>query len=136
MAAIKGANVVVKIDSTAVAGGKTKNLTINNTAIDVTNDDSSGWRTMLDESGQQNVDITVSGILVNSDLIAASITGTVLETMSFEFPIALDGDSSSGPKLSGDFKMTSFATGAETEAGVTFDATFNSSGVIAYTAGA
>ena len=136
MAALIGRDVVLTWDSVAVAGGKTTGMTINNTAVDVTTNDSSGWRTLLAESGQQNVDLTISGILVDSTLMAASISGDTTAATLFTFPKELDGDTASGPVIGGTFKMVSFATGEETEAGVTFDASFQSSGEVTFTAGA
>ena len=136
MAAIIGRNVVLTWNGSAVAGGKPTGMTINNTAVDVTTNDSGGWRTLLAESGQQNVDLTISGILVDSTLMAASISGDTTAPTLFTFPKELDGDTTSGPVIGGTFKMVSFATGEETEAGVTFDASFQSSGEVTFTAGA
>lgn len=135
MAAIVGRDVIVAIATVAVAGAKTKGLSIGNTMVDITNDDSSGWREMLSVSGQQNVDITVSGILVDSTLMKDAIVGTTLDAMTFTFPIGLDDNVLTGPIIAGNFKMTAFSTGEETEAGATFDATFNSSGVVTFTDG-
>ena len=55
-------------------------------------------------------------------------------TMSFIFPTDLAG-STTGPTISGTFLMASFSTSGDSGDKVTFDASFESSGAITFTAG-
>lgn len=129
MASLKGSNLVLTWDGTVVAGVKSRSISIGNTSIDVTTDDSNAWRELLEDIGVSNVDLSVSGIMTDDTLMTAALTGDVSATASFAFPAAVAGTSKA---LSGTFFMDSFNITGETEAGVTFDCTFKSSGAPTY----
>jgi predicted secreted protein len=129
MASLAGRKIVLTWDGSVVAGVKSRSITVGNSTIDVTNDDSNAWRTLLEDIGVSNVDISVSGILTDDTLLAASLSGDTTATASFAFDAGLTG---SAQTLSGTFFMDSFAITGETEAGATFEATFKSSGAPTY----
>jgi TP901-1 family phage major tail protein len=126
MSAQVGRKILLKRDGTVLAGVRTKSVAINREAIDITNDDDIGFRNLLAEPGERQVDLTVSGITVNSILRDASFEDpAVLEDLSLEYP--------DGSKIEGDFFLASYTENAEYNDAVSFDATLNSAGVIAYT---
>jgi TP901-1 family phage major tail protein len=126
MSAQVGRKILLKRDGAVLAGVRTKSVAINREAIDITNDDDIGFRNLLAEPGERQVDLTVSGITVNSILRDASFEDpAVLEDLSLEYP--------DGSKIEGDFFLASYTENAEYNDAVSFDATLNSAGVIAYT---
>lgn len=53
---------------TLFAGCQTTNLQINNEPVDITNNDSNGIRELLENAGSQSIDVSVEGIVNNSDV--------------------------------------------------------------------
>lgn len=135
MASFIGRDATLTWNSVLVGGVRTRGLSIANTSVDITSDDDSGIRTLLAEAGENQVDITVSGILESSTLMEDAQSGAVTSTMLLQFPIALDNNLVTGPSISGTFMMTSFSISGEYNGAPTFDATFNSSGAVTFTAG-
>ena len=131
MAASAGRLLRIKKGSGAgaavVAGARTDNLTINNEAIDVTDKDDIGWRTLLAVAGARSIDCDVEGILVDDTLmdIAAGAEAGLLD--DYEIDVAAIG------VFAGDFFLTSFTIGGEQAEGITFTANLQSSGAVTYT---
>lgn len=136
MSSFIGRLAVLSKDGTPVAGVRTKGLTVNNTAVDITTDDDSGIRTLLATPGEKQVDITLSGI--TNDLIftkeAISLTDAQ-DTYTLTYPPAADGSTTTGAEISGTFNFTSYSEGANYNEASTFDVTLNSSGTITFTDG-
>lgn len=122
-----GRGLVVKQGVTAIAGVRTKTVTINSEPVDITSDDSSGFRTMLDDVGQQSIDLSVEGVTENSTIRAAMLGGgsQLLTDITVAWP--------DGGTVAGDFYMNSYVeTGTYNDA-VTFTASLQSSGTWTYT---
>jgi len=118
---------------TLVAGVRTKGITVNGTPIDVTTDDSAGWRALLDLSGQNDVSLTVAGVVVGAGLRVESLTmADRVQPTDFEIPgtAALGGG-----KYSGEFFLASYAETGEYNGAMTFTAEFQSAGPVTYTPG-
>jgi len=114
---------------TLIAGVRTKSLTINGEGIDITNDDSLGWRKLLDQPAEVSVEITVAGILTDEVLATEAVSTTDrVQYTRFEWPGATAG------RLDGDFYLSSFSTTGEYQGSATFEATFQSTGAVAFTA--
>lgn len=106
---------------------KTKSATINNEPIDVTTDDDDGYRKLIEDvSGTRSCDIKAEGILKDRTALMADAIGSTAHTLRLAVPGVV--------QIDGTFKMASFELGAEMEDGVTFSASFQSSG--AFTIGA
>jgi predicted secreted protein len=121
MTASIGRSYLIKKNSTALAGVRTKSLSINHEPVDITTDDEDGFRTLLAEVGESSFELTVEGVAKDSTLFdAATGTGSRLLTdVTIEHP---EGT------ISCDVFITAFeSTGAYNDA-VTFSATFQSSG--------
>ena len=121
MTATIGRAYTIKKNNTAIAGVRTKTLSINHEPVDITSDDDDGFRTLLSTVGESSFELSVEGVLKDSVLFdAATGSGSKLLTdITIEHP--------SGT-ISGDVFLTAFeSTGAYNDA-VTFSATFQSSG--------
>lgn len=126
MASQIGRKLIVKKDGTAIAGVRTKSLTINNEAVDVTTDDDDGFRTLLSESGQKQVDMSVEGLTKDDALLKLAAEGSALvEAFTIEFP--------SGAEITGDFRINNLEIGAEYNDAITFTAEIHSTGEYTYT---
>ena len=128
MAAQSGRQMIMKKGSTAVAGARTTNLTINNTPIDITDITDAGWRTMLAEVGARSVDADVEGVLTDGTLIAVAVGSGSGLLSAFTVEVNGIGD------FTGDWFLSSFAITGQMADAVTFTANIQSSGVITFTA--
>jgi len=126
MAANVGRNLTISRNSDVIAGVRTKSITINNEPIDVTTDDSDGFRQLMEDSGTRSIDLSVEGVTQDDTLIAAAANGsTLIETYTITF--------ASGATISGDFRLNSVEKGAEYNEAITFSAEIQSTGEWTYT---
>lgn len=123
---VKGREITLKIDGATVAGVQSKGITINNEPVDVSADDSSGWRQLLSTAGSTSVDATLSGVTRDSDLIQSALAAGKTFDLVFTYP---DG---SGVSLTG--FLASYAVTGEYNGAETFDASYQSTGEVTYTA--
>lgn len=125
MTAAVGRALALEWDGTPVAGVREKSIALNGEPIDVTDDDDDGWRALLaDEAAQNEVTISVNGV-TKDDTLRAAWFGTRTSAMTVTFP--------DGGTISGNFFLQSYTeTGAYNDA-VTFEAEFQSSGIVTYT---
>jgi len=128
MAATAGRKLRIKKGSTAVAGARTDNLTINNEPIDITDKAASGWRTMLADAGVRSVDADVEGVITDATFLALAV-GAVANLLT-AYTIEIEGLGS----FTGNFYLNSFAVSGEQADAVTFTANIQSSGTITWTA--
>ena len=123
-----GRDFLIKKGSTVIASVRAKTVTINGEPVDITTDDSAGYRTLLDKAATRSIDMSVEG-LTDDDTLRAAMAGTgslLLTDINVEYP--------DGATLTGDFFITSLEeTGQHTDA-VGFSASFQSSGQWTYTA--
>lgn len=128
-AALSGRTVVVKRAGVAVAGARTKGITINGSPIDVTTDDDAGVRALLDVPGQVDVSISVSGLALNDTLRIESLNSTD-RTQITQF---IFGSGSPDRAFAGNFFLASYKETGEYQGSVTFEAEFQSAGTVTYT---
>lgn len=127
MPASSGRELVLKRGTTVVAGVRTKAMAITRAGIDVTSDDDAGFRTMLGEPGQLELNISVSGVTKDDVLRADAVNGVTLQAYTLEFE--------DGSTVTGNFFLATYTeTGTYNEA-VTFEAEIQSSGTFVFTAG-
>lgn len=128
MPAIKGRSVFIHRNGVLVAGARTKAIAINGSPIDITNDDDDGVRKIMEEPGQVDVTITVSGIVVNGTLRTEALsTSDRVKPTDFIF-----GTGSPTNRFRGDFFMSSYSESFEYQGVGTFEATFESAGDVVY----
>ena len=126
MAANIGRNLKIKRADAVIAGVRSKTVAINGEPVDITSDDSDGWRELLSDPSVMSVDLSVEGVTKDGELRAAIMAGTdlLLSDITVEYP--------NGDEMSGDFYLASVEeTGAYNDA-VTFTASLQSSGVIEF----
>lgn len=127
MAANVGRNLLLKTGSTVIAGVRTKGISVAGEPIDVTTDDSSGYRTLLAEAGQKSLDISVDGITTDNELRQAMLTGMTLTLagVSIEYP--------NGDTITGTFLLVNLEESGTYNDAVTFTGSLQSSGAWTYT---
>jgi len=133
MAESSGRDLVLKDAGTSpavtVAGVRTKGVKINAEPVDITSDDSSGWRELLDAPGQQTVDLSVSGITDDDTWRAKMLTALgsrAHEDMELTYP--------DGGTLTGKFFIASYVETGEYNGSVTFEMELQSSGTQTFSA--
>jgi predicted secreted protein len=121
-----GRELTLTWNSAEIAAVREKSVTINGEAIDTTNDDSDGWRTLLNVPSQNQVDISVSGVTMSQALKTDLFAGTRTRAVVITYP--------DGATLAGNFYLSEYVeTGAYNDA-VTFEATLMSTGEVIFTA--
>jgi|TARA_Y100000310_G_C20701393_1_gene830265 predicted secreted protein len=127
MAADLGRNTVIKTGSTVIVAVRSLSVEISNTAVDITTNDSSGFRTYLSDPGEKSVNYSVEGISSDPELRAAAATGTglMITDATIEYY--------DGATLTGDVYLSSFTETNPYNDAITFSATLESSGAFDYT---
>ncbi len=122
MVAISGRDLIVKKADTPIAGVRTKTLAIDTGVVDITNDDDSGFRKLLNRSGTRSLNLTVEGVWTDSILSAIAAgddTAMTLDDITIE-----DGTDI----ISGDFRMASFERAGSHDGEVTYTTELQSTG--------
>jgi TP901-1 family phage major tail protein len=137
MAAQKGSSLLIKIGDgaspevfTALAGLRTKTLTINAEQVDVTNSDSvNKWRELLAGAGIKSMSASGAGVFTDQ-----TVDGTVRTEMFAQviknYQIVVPGFGT----FEGLFQMTQLQYAGEHNAEVTWDISLESAGEIAFEA--
>lgn len=120
-----GRKIVLVRQGVEIPGIREKGITLNGEAIDVTADENDGWRDLLDESGENSVDITISGVTKGNDLKQEWFSGSKIKTTSLTWP--------DGGVLTGSFRLGTYTETGPYKDATTFEATLQSDGVISYT---
>ncbi len=127
MAESSGRNLIIKrlVGSvyTTIASVTSKSVEKSNTGVDITTDDSDAWQTFLAEPGTRAINLSISGVTVDDDLMDAISLGTssiVLEDLQILYP--------SGDTDTGSFQFGSLTYSGEKDGAVVFEASFSSSG--------
>lgn len=116
---------------TVIAGVRTRSMTIDASPIDVTTDDDSGIRTLLEDAGQRQIDISVEGILKDDTLLEQIVDGALfLQELTIKFPFTF---TTTQATLVGDFRLNNFEITGEYQGAITFTATLQSSGAFVFT---
>lgn len=121
MAAAVGRTLTLTYGGAVIAGARTKTITINGTPVDITSDDDSGYRTLLEASGEKQIDMSVEGLAKDDVLVEAlANNGTLIAEAVLTLP--------SGATITGDFRLNSVELGAPYNDAVTFTAELQSTG--------
>ena len=110
-----------------IAGVREKGINVAGEPIDVTSDEDSGWRTLLENPAQNEVNISLSGVTKDERLRNDFFNGNRTQIAQIVWP--------NGAILSGTFYLASLEiTGAYNDA-ATFSAELQSSGAVTFTPG-
>ena len=123
-----GRNQVLTWDGEEIAGVKTKTVTVNGEAVDITDDDSNGWREVYEDAGTLGVELSIEGYA--KDWRLQEVAFSVEDRID---AVVLTGDN--GAVLSGDFYLQDYEQGMEHDGFTSFSATLLSNGEISYSAG-
>src|SRR5690554_2528767 len=102
MAAKVGRHDAFTWGGVTIGGIRSKGLAINGEPVDITTDDDSGFRTLLDVSGQDQVDFSISGVVKDRRIIEDFMTGDRTKEVVFTF-------GAGGGTLTGDFRLVSLS---------------------------
>ena len=134
MAAQKGAALLLKINTTSstyvtIGGLRSTSITLNDEAVDVTNKDSSGNRTLLADGGVFSLSVSGSGVFTDS--AAEETLRSTMNASTFKnFQVVIPDFGT----YQGAFMVASLEYAGEFNGEVTYSVTLESSGAITYTA--
>jgi len=132
MAAQKGAALLLKINTTGstyvtVGGLRSTSITLNDEAVDVTNKDSAGNRTLLADGGVFSLSISGSGVFTDEaseETMRAAMNGATFKTFQVIIP--------DFGTYTGAFMVASLEYSGEFNGEVTYSVSLESSGAITY----
>lgn len=125
MAARIGRKIKLRWNGAEIPGVREKGITLNGEAVDVTADDSNGWRELLADPAENQVEISLSGVTKTHTLKTDWFAGTRTRSAEIEYD--------DGSKITGTFYMSNHSeTGTYNDA-ATFEATLQSTGVVTFT---
>jgi predicted secreted protein len=107
-----------------ILGVREKGIEINGEPVDVTSDENDGWRTLLSEPGQKEINISLSGVSKDNRLKADWFNNRRKQPAIFTYP--------DGSILTGTFYLASFSETGPYNDATTWEATLNSTGVVTY----
>ncbi len=108
MVANVGRELLVKKDSTVIAGIRTATLDWSGESIDVTTGEDAGVRLLLEASAQEQIDMPIEGIMKEEELrdITIGANGTrILTDIEIEWPISDPGNTQPAT-LTGNFRLS------------------------------
>jgi len=111
-----------------LGGLSTNGLTINNEAVDITDKGDMPWRVLLAGCGLRSMSVKGSG-MVSNDSVFKQVQASILAGTILNYRLV----SGAGDKFVGGFLVTSFERSGEKNNAEMFSASFESSGVPAYT---
>lgn len=134
MAAQKGASLLLKIGNggspesfTTIGGLRSTSITLNDEAVDVTNKDSSGNRTLLADGGIHSMSISGSGIFTDA-ASETTLRGTMNASSFTNFQLIIPDFGT----YTGAFMVSSLEYAGEYNGEVTYSVSLESSGAITF----
>lgn len=120
-----GRAVTFTWNGATVKGVREKGITYNGEAINVTSDEDAGWRTLLDVSAEDSIDVSLSGVTKDEVLANAYLTGQRTGDVVLEYP--------NGRVLAFTAYLANYAETGPYNNAVTFTASLQSTGLPTYT---
>lgn len=128
MAVGAGRNCLIKKAGTTIAGVQVTGISVDNTPIDITDNDSAGLQTLMDLSAKRALTLTVAGLEKDGVLHAVAMstvaTSQKLTDLTFIFGNAL----AAVDTLTCDWFMTNYKEDNDFQQAGKFSANFTSSG--------
>lgn len=136
MAASPGNTFYIQINTTGstyvnLGGVRTRNITLNGEAIDITNSDSTGlWRESLATYGVRSLSMSGSGVFLDDSAINKVVTNMMTSTATYLAKVVAPGLGT----FDGTFVFTQLSLAGNHNGEVTYDLTIESGGVVNFTA--
>ncbi|MGE0366934.1 MAG: phage tail tube protein [Phycisphaerales bacterium] len=122
--AFKGREIDFTWGGSEILGVRQKGIALAGDPIDISSDEDTGWRTLLGQTSQDQVDISLSGVTKSGVLRRDYFTGDRTKPVTVEYP--------DGSVIQGTFVLVNYnETGVYNDA-VTFDASIQSTGPVTY----
>ena len=131
MAGFNGRELTFDWDSATLVGVQSRTMSMSNELVDVTTDDDTGWRTLLDNPGLKSLEVTI-GFIVSDEVLLADFFAA--ETSQATLAATLPTSLTTPGTVSGTFGISSVEWSADHDGAVEASVTFMSSGAITYTA--
>lgn len=125
-----GRDITMTVGGQTLLGVVTKDFSISNSAIDVTDDQASGFRELLAKGGLKTLSLSISGHVKNYELAATMFASTQMVAVVVDL-----GDATTSSTLTFDALLTEFGFGGDANDVNDYSATLESSGSIAFVAG-
>lgn len=126
---LKGTTGVSPVTYVKIGGVRTRGLTINGEAVDITDSDSiDQWRELLANAGVKTASLSVSGVFKDSageEMLRGFADAQTLNSFEFSYE--------SGDKWSGLFQVTTLENTGEYNGPRLFSATLEQSGKLTFT---
>jgi len=136
MVAAVGRQLLVEKNAVVIAGLRTATLSWSGESIDVTTGEDAGVRLLLELSGQEQLDISIEGIMKAEefrDITIGAGSARILDDIEITWPIA-NPVNTTPATLTGDFRISSYEEGSPYNDAITFTGTLESTGPFVYTA--
>lgn len=124
-------DVTMTVGGVTLLGVVTKDLSFTNTAIDVTDEQSNGFRELLARGGVRSVDISIAGDTKNYELLSTFFATTQMVAIDIDLG---DGNTTES-SLTFDALITELTFGGSANEKSEYSATLQSSGAINFSAG-
>lgn len=125
---IIGREVTFTLGGSAVVGINSKGIAFSNEMLDTTDDGSSGWTEFLATVGLKSAEFSISGLTKNLELMSAYFNASQIFAVVKTYPdgstLTFDAAMTGAPSFSG-----------ESNAIMSFEASFTSSGEVVFVAG-
>lgn len=112
-----------------VTGGREHGIKINNEALDETDKDANGWRTLAPDVSMRSVDVSFEGLFKAATLVSVALNSTVAQLLD-DYELEIEGFG----KFAGEFFLTSLENNGSHDDSVLISGELQSSGVITWTA--
>lgn len=125
MTANAGRRIQLTWGGQAVPGVREKAVALNGEPIDITSDDSLGWRELLaDDPAENQVNISVSGVTKSFAMKQSWFGNDRMKTVTITYP--------DGGVLTGEFYLATYTDTGPYNDATTFEAELQSSGVVSF----
>jgi len=125
---IKGRDVTFTLGGSSVLGVNSKGISFSNEMLDSTDDAAGGWTEFVATPGLKSAEFSVSGIVKNLEMMQAYFASSQIFEVVKTYPdgstLTFDAAMTGAPSFSG-----------ESNALMTFEASFTSSGAVVFVAG-
>lgn len=125
MSAFLGRSIALTWGGSAIGGVREKKPSLAGGPVDVSSDEDNGWRALLEEAAQNEVNLSLSGVTKSSSLRADWFAGTRTKAVVLTYP--------DGAVISGTFYLASYNETGSYNNATTFDCELQSTGVVVYT---